>query len=62
VSIVNEGTGDERMRVSRSEHGAEGGAAGFGSVRHVAKKKYATTGYSHHRPRSENSILLRRSQ
>ena len=37
---------------SECEHGAEGGEAGSGSVRHVAKKRGATTGYSHHRPRS----------
>jgi len=47
------------LRAQRSEHGAEGGVAGSGPVRHTAKKKAALTGYSsHHRPRSGNSILL----
>jgi len=46
------------LRAQRSEHGAEGGAVGPGSVRHVTKKKGATTGYSHHRPRSGNITVL----
>jgi hypothetical protein len=45
------------LRAQRSEHGAEGGAVGSGSVRHTAKKETAPVGYaSHHRPRSGNSI------
>ncbi len=47
------------LRAQRSEHVAEGGVAGLGPVRLIAKKKAATIAYaSHHRPRSGKYTVL----